>query len=246
MKEWFSDSRALPNILCGIISSILSALIIALLKFLRDSLSSTFLCVTFCIIVAFFFLLIKLVVTKKAHAKFLSNFEEISQEIQAIYPDRFALMQALIAVLPKAHKVDILDLRGFIFTQQDPPLFSILASSTDTDYRILLSAPDSTNTTYRANCMPNKPIRALKSEIQASISVIAGFKKSNIRLRTYCSHNVLRLIFVDGELFLTPFRRGTFLSSAPTFKVSANGALFKCYEALFSEIWDNQSEEVVV
>ena len=155
-------------------------------------------------------------------------------------------MQTLIAVLPKARKVNILDLRGFIFTQQDSPLFSVFASSSDTDYRILLSDPDSTNTIYRAKCMPNKPMKALKGEIQASISVIAGFKKSNIRLRTYCSHNVLRLIFVDGDLFLTPFRKGTFLSSAPTFKVSADGALFKCYKALFSEIWDNQSEEAVV
>lgn len=175
----------------------------------------------------------------------MANYAEFSQEIQAVYPDKDALMQALIVVLPKARKVDILDLRGFIFTQQNSPLFSILSSSSGTDYRILLSAPDSTNTTYRANCMPSKPITALKNEIQASISVIVGLKRSNIRLRTYCSHNVLRLIFVDDELFLTPFRSGDFLSSAPTFKISANGALFKCYEALFSEIWDNQSEKAI-
>lgn len=177
MKQQFSNSGALPNILYGFISSILSALIIALLRLLHDSFSSAFLGIAFCFTVAFFFLLIKLIATKKAYVKMMSNHMEFSQEIQEIYPDKSALMQALTAVLPNARKVDILDLRGFIYTQQDSPLFSILASSWDTDYRILLSDPDSPNTTYRANCMPNKPIKALKSEIKASISVIAGLKR---------------------------------------------------------------------
>jgi len=198
--------------------------------------------VIFCFVVAFFFLLIKFVAVKSALTKTQADCTKFSKEIQGIYPNKDALIQALLGILPKARKVDVLDLRGFIFSQQDSPLFPIFSSSLSTDYRILLSDPDSANTAYRANCMQNKPIKAIKSEIQSSVSVITGLKKSNIKVRTYCSYSVLRLIFIDGELFVTPFRKGALLASAPTFKISANGALFKCYEALFSEIWDNQSE----
>lgn len=245
MRRWFAHSSILSDILCGILSSILSVPIIALLKFLRDSLSFSILCIVFLFCCFFFFVSLKFIATRKTLDKTLANYAKTSQEIKAIYPNKDSFMQVLIAILPKAHKVDILDLRGFIFTQQDSPLFSILSSSLGTDYRILLSDPDSMNTEYRAKCMPNKPLNALKNEIQASINVIEGLKKSNIRLRTYWSYNVLRLIFIDGELFLTPFREGDFLSSAPTFRIPANGALFKCYETLFEEIWASQSEQAV-
>ena len=218
MRYCIAYSSFFSNMLCGIISSILSVPIIALLKFLRNTLSFPFLCIVFCFTVVFIFLLIKLILTQKTLSKILNNYTSFSQEIQAVYPNKEALIQTLTVILPKAHKVDILDLRGFIFTQQDSPLFSILLSSQATDYRILLSDPNSTNTAFRAQYIPNKPVEALKNEIQASISVIEGLRKNNISLRTYDSHNVFRLIFVDKELFLLRLETTIFYLPRPLLK----------------------------
>lgn len=122
-------------------------------------------------------------------------------------------------MLPKAHQVDIFDLRGFYYTQQDSELFHILSTSSKTEFRILLSELNSDNTNYRANQIPNKSVTSLKNEIQASINTISNLNKNNVKIKLYCIHNVTRLIFVDNELFLTPFRNGDFLSHATTYRI---------------------------
>lgn len=236
---------ALLSILYGIISSLLIFPIVALLRFLYSSLPLACLCVTFCFAVIFFFILIKLIFTKRAYSELCKKQSLITEEIQEIYINKEAFIKALSNAMSTAQNVDIMDLRGFIFTQQDSPLFSLLSTSTTTDYRILLSQPDSSNTSYRASCMQGKPIAALKSEINASFKVLLDLKKSNIKVRAYSLLNAVRLIFVDETLFMTPFRQDAFLSSAPTFKIPSSSAMFKCYKAFFSEMWDKQSKEIV-
>lgn len=166
------------------------------------------------------------------------------KEISAIYPNGIALKEILVELLPKANQVNILDLRGFYYTQQDSPLFRIISTASRTEFRILLSEPGSDNTIYRANQIPNKPLKTLENEIKTSISIITSLNKNSVKIRLYYLHNVVRLIFIDNELFLTPFRDNDFLSYALTYRISHNSALFKCYHDYFLEIWNNQSADI--
>ena len=243
-----NNNNFLSNIVCGIISSIISIPITALLKVILDKLtpdtiSLPWLCAMLVLVLISTFLLIKLLLAKKALSEFRNqiNSTEMLKEIKAVYPNGDSLKEVLVELLPQASRVDILDLRGFYYTQQDSPLFRLISTSPKTEYRILLSESDSVNTIYRAAHIPNKTVIALKREIQASISIITSLNKDKVKLKLYHLHNVTRLIFVDDELFLTPFRDGHFLAYAPTYRIPYDSALFKCYQDYFLEIWNNQS-----
>lgn len=251
--ERVNSNNFILNIVCGIISSVISIPITTLLKVILDKLTSNILstpwfCVILVLVFISTFLLIKLLHAKRYPNEHRNhdNSTEILKEIKAVYPNRDALSEVLIELLPKARQVDILDLRGFYYTQQDSPLFQLISTSTKTEYRILLSEPDSDNTIYREKHILNKPETTLKSEIQASISVISNLNKDNVKLKLYRLHNVTRLIFVDDQLFLTPFRDEHFLAYAPTFRIPYDGALFKCYQDFFREIWNRQSTNIFV
>ena len=248
-----NSNNYLSNILCGIISSLISIPVTTLLKAILNKLTPNELsfplfCAMFALVIISIFLLIKFLLTKKAFKDICNhiNSMEILKEIKTVYPNSAALRETLIDLLPQASRVNILDLRGFYYTQQDSPLFRIISASSKTEFRILLSEPDSANTIYRANHIPNKPEMILKNEIQASIDTITSLNKNNVKLKLYHLHNVTRLIFIDDELFLTPFRDGDFLAHAPTFRIPNTGTLFKCYQDYFSEIWNNQSNKVLI
>lgn len=235
----FRENKMFSNIIYGVISSIFSICITSGITFLYEyfktqELPLGILVLLFVFISSTILLIIKMYLIYK-------KTKIINYEVKDLYPNFESLSNVLKEILPTAKQVNILDLRGFLYTQQDSLLFKEIFNNDNALFHILLSDPSSSNTYYRANHTPNKSPKVMMNEIQSSIDSIIELNKKNIQLKLYKEHNVFRLIFIDDELFATPFRDGSFISNAPTMKFSKDSAFYKCYKDYFQELWDNQS-----
>lgn len=165
-------------------------------------------------------------------------------EIENILQNEVELEMVLDTEFEKAKEIKILDLRGFLYTQQDKKLFKRIAVL-DILIQFLLSNPLSEAARFRESKTPYKKKGAFKIEIQTSIDSLSNLSKNNIMIRTFTEHIIFRLIFINNSfLYLTPFRDGKFISDAPTYKIRNGSSLYECFDNYYSEIWNNKSEKV--
>lgn len=168
----------------------------------------------------------------------------LSKEFDCILCNEAELEVALDADFAIAKKIRILDLRGFLYTQQNRKLFKRIATL-DIPMEFLLSNPFSESARFREIKTPYKNQGAFKVEIQTSIDSLNNLSKKNIVIKTFNEHIIFRLIFIDDSfLYLTPYRDGKFLSDAPTYKIRNGSSLYECFDNYYTEIWNNKSEKV--
>lgn len=241
-------NESVKVVLLGLISSMISMPLTAIINsiYMVWKSSAIPLSIQFLIFLKIAIIIILSIFLSQAKKRLKQIDEDIvlfRSEIKQIYSNTSSLQKELEFLFNQAQHIEILDLRGFLYTQQDSKLFRIIAARADLSLQVLLSSPTSGNTKYRATHIPQKTFDSLAREIQSSIDTLLCLNRANIKVRTYGTYNVVRLIFIDNELFLTPFRNENFISSALTLRMDQNSHLYKCYRDYYVALWDTMSDE---
>lgn len=243
---WGNDMRKHKDNLIsfgiGILSSIFATILIYLMTKLFNILNNDIKSISIFILLS----LLCLIIMTLFYLLFINYKKNVALniEFECILQNEAELEMMLDTEFANAKEIKILDLRGFLYTQQDKKLFRRI-TTLDIPIQFLFSNPLSEASRFRESKTPYKKEGAFEIEIQTSIDSLSNLSKKNILIRTFNEHIIFRLIFInDCFLYLTPFRDGKFISDAPTYKIRNGSSLYECFDNYYSEIWNNKSEKV--
>lgn len=226
----------------GVLSSIFATILITIMIKLFNILDNDIRLMSVFIV----FLLLCLIIIVLIYLLFI-NYKKnstLNNEFECVLQNEAELEMVLETEFANAKEIKILDLRGFLYTQQDKKLFKKIAML-DIPMQFLFSNPFSAAASFRECKTPYKNKGAFEIEIQTAINSLSNLYKKNIMIRTFKEHIIFRLIFVNNSsLYLTPFRDGKFISDAPTYKIKNSSSLYECFDNYYSEIWSNKSEKI--